>query len=314
MAADDAQEPPRTTERPAPPGPPAPGPGPGTPAPTAGAGPSAEPDEQVLAEGGLTHVVRVGDTVRRPVRPFTATVQAFLAHLHSHGFDAAPRPLGYDERGREVLSFVPGEVPVPPLPAYATSLDTLDALGRLLRRAHDAAAGWQPPADAVWGDIPGGTAPHRPSDGAPPGAPPEPVLVGHHDYCPGNVVFRDGVPAAFIDFDLARPTTRVADAVNALYWWVPLVDPVDRSPQLADADAAERVRVLVDAYGMTAEQRALVVPRALWRARRSFARMQAAAQADPVFRRWWDEGVRDRLPRAERWLTAEAPRIEARLR
>jgi hypothetical protein len=64
---------------------------------------------------------------------------------------------------------------------------------------------------------------------------------------------------------------------------------------------------------MTAQQRALVVPAALWRARHSAARMQAAAEADPVFRRWWDEGLKDRLPRAERWLTAEAPRIAARL-
>lgn len=276
---------------------------------------AADEHEVVLAADGVTHVVRRGDTVRRPVRPFTATVQAFLAHLHARGFDAAPRPLGYDEHGREVLSFVPGDVPVPPLPGWAVTPDALTALARLVRRAHDAAAGWQSPAGAVWGDLPGGPATRpAPTDGAPPGAPPEPVLVAHQDYCPGNVVYRDRLPAAFIDFDLARPTTRVADAVNALHWWAPLVDPVDRSPALADADAAERVRAFADAYGMTAEQRALVVPRALWRARRSTARMRAAAEVDPVFRRWWDEGGRDRGPRTERWLTAEAPRIADRLR
>ncbi|MBB2923505.1 phosphotransferase [Cellulomonas cellasea] len=275
----------------------------------------ADEPELVLASDGVTRVLRRGDTVRRPVRPFTATVQAFLAHLHERGFDAAPLPLGHDEDGREVLSFVPGDVPVPPLPGWAVTLDALVALARLVRRAHDAAEGWEPPADAVWGDLPGATSPRPgPTDGAPPGAPPEAVLVAHQDYCPGNVVFRDGLPVALIDFDLARPTTRVADAVNALHWWAPLVDPVDRSPALAEADAAERVRVFADAYGMTAEQRALVVPRALWRARRSPARMLAAAEADPVFRRWWDEGVKDRAPRAAAWLAAEAPRIAERLR
>ncbi|MDQ1465461.1 MAG: hypothetical protein QOC73_2402, partial [Actinomycetota bacterium] len=34
--------------------------------------------EQLLATGGVTDVVRIGDTVRRPVRPFTATIQTYL--------------------------------------------------------------------------------------------------------------------------------------------------------------------------------------------------------------------------------------------
>jgi len=29
--------------------------------------------------------------------------------------------------------------------------------------------------------------------------------------------------------------------------------------------------------------------------------MRAAAEADPLFRRWWDGGVKDLMPRAERW-------------
>jgi hypothetical protein len=56
-------------------------------------------------------IVRVGDTVRRPLRPSSLTVQAYLAHLRDTGFTGAPLPLGVDEQGREVLSFVPGEVP-----------------------------------------------------------------------------------------------------------------------------------------------------------------------------------------------------------
>ena len=141
-----------------------------------------------------------------------------------------------------------------------------------------------------------------------------PELVSHQDYCPGNVVFRDGLPAALIDFDLARPTTRVLDAVNALYWWVPLVPPQDRAPSLVDADAPSRVRAFVDAYGMTPEQRAQVVPLAVLRARHSIPTMRAAADVDPVFRRWWDAGLAERLPRAAAWVAAEAPRLEAALR
>ena len=57
----------------------------------------------------------------------------------------------------------------------------------------------------------------------------EPELIAHMDYCPGNVVFREGLPVALIDFDLARPTTRLNDIANALYWWAPLLDPRDRA-------------------------------------------------------------------------------------
>jgi hypothetical protein len=49
--------------------------------------------------------------VRRPLRPFSLTVQAYLVHLPDAGFTGAPLPFGVDEQGREVLSFVPGEVP-----------------------------------------------------------------------------------------------------------------------------------------------------------------------------------------------------------
>ena len=265
------------------------------------------PDEQVLAEDGVTRVVRVGDTVRRPVRPFTATVQAFLRHLWNQGVDFVPEPLGYDDVGREVLRFVPGDVPVEPLPDWATTESVLAELARLIRRLHDAAAGWSPPEEAVWGSIPGV---------APAGLPPlveTPELVSHQDYCPGNVVFREGLPRALIDFDLARPTTRVADCVNALYWWVPLLHPLDRPPALMDADAGQRVRVFADAYGLSQEQRKQVLPAAVRRARRAHITMRAAAEVDPVFRRWWDDGVRVRMPRAEAWLEQEGATIEAAL-
>ena len=140
-----------------------------------------------------------------------------------------------------------------------------------------------------------------------------PELVSHQDYCPGNVVFRAGTPRALIEFDLARPTTRVVDCVNALYWWVPLLHPVDRPPSLTTADAGHRVRVFADAYGMSQEQRAQVLPVALRRASNTDITMRAAAEVDAVFKRWWEEGIKDRMPRAEEWLEAEGAAIEAAL-
>jgi len=257
---------------------------------------------QLLSVGGITPVVRIGDTVRRPVRPFTATVHAYLAYLRTRGFTAAPKPLGYDDEGREVLSYVQGDVPHEPLPDYCAEGIVLVKLARLVRRLHDAAEGWVAPDDAVFGAIPG-----THSDVVP--LFDEPELVSHQDYCPGNVVFRHGEPAAFIDFDLARPTTRVADVVNALYWWAPLLHPADRAPAFVHIDVPQRVRLFADAYGLSADQRSKLVTVAVWRNRNAHLMMRAAADVDPVFRRWWDEGVRERMPRAEAWITEVAQRL-----
>ncbi|MHA7284442.1 phosphotransferase enzyme family protein [Arthrobacter sp. TMS2-4] len=262
----------------------------------------------LLAGQGWTEVYRKGNSVHRPVRAHTATLHLFLEHLHERGFTDAPLPQGYDMKGREVLSYVEGDVPTEPLPAWAVGDEQLVGLARLIRRAHDAAEGWNPPPDATFGAIPG---PPQP------GVEPlfnEPELVAHQDYCPGNVVFRNSMPVALIDFDLARPTTRVADTVNALYWWAPLSHPQDRGPALADVDVPHRVRIFADAYGMNALQRSQIVDVALRRQRNSAITMKAAADSDPVFRRWWDEGLKDKLPRADRWLTANAASLRTALR
>src|SRR5918999_585333 len=67
------------------------------------------PGEIPLPGGHVGGAVRVGDTVRRPVGPWTPAVHALLEHL-------APRiphitqVLGFDQRGREVLTYLPGTV------------------------------------------------------------------------------------------------------------------------------------------------------------------------------------------------------------
>ncbi len=271
------------------------------------AGAPAADEEPLVGDGVTTGIVRIGDTVRRPVRPFTRTVHALLQHLHDAGFDAAPRPLGFDDQGREMLTFLAGDVPREPLPDYATRDEVLVALARLIRREHPAAHGWQPPAYASWGGLPG-VAPHgllRLFD--------EPELVAHMDYCPGNVVFRDGLPAALIDFDLAQPTTRLNDVANALYWWAPLLHPADRAPALVDADIPTRVALFADAYGLDAAQRAELMPLAVRRVHNNHLTFRAAADADPAFRRMWENGVRERMPRTQAWTIAVAGNITRRL-
>ena len=258
----------------------------------------------LIGDGVTQGIVRIGDTVRRPVRPFTRTIQAYLAHLHQAGFTAAPVPLGIDEQGREVLSYVPGDVPRIPLPPETAGQEVLVALARLIRALHQASAGWTPPPDAVWGGTPANVG--RTTEDAT-------ELVSHRDYYPGNVVFRDGLPAALIDFDLAKPTTRLYDVANALWYWAPLRDPMDRSPAFAGLDVPHRVAVFADAYGMSAQQRSALAPFAIQMARRYYEGSRASAELDPVFKRLWENGAKYELPRAEQWLRRVAPDISARL-
>jgi len=78
--------------------------------------------EGVVLEGGTSNqglVLRIGNTVHRPRSRGSEATHALLRHLEAVGFDGAPRVIGTDDRGREVLSFVPGTAVVPPYPAWA---------------------------------------------------------------------------------------------------------------------------------------------------------------------------------------------------
>src|SRR4051794_23239511 len=54
--------------------------------------------------------VRVGQTVRRTGNSWSPAVLDLLRHLDREGFAGAPRALGFDEQGREMLTYIEGEV------------------------------------------------------------------------------------------------------------------------------------------------------------------------------------------------------------
>src|SRR5665213_2913978 len=156
-------------------------------------------DREVL-RGGVGNaglVVRQGDRVSRPASPHASTIQALLRHVRASGFAGVPEPLGIDAGGREWLRFVPGDVPLPPFPEWSVTEDALASVARLLRQFHDATEGFDGGADASWDVELAGS-----GGGA---------VIGHHDVCLENVVFRDETAVAFLDFDFAAPASRVWD-------------------------------------------------------------------------------------------------------
>ncbi|WP_214410403.1 phosphotransferase enzyme family protein [Sphaerisporangium fuscum] len=196
--------------------------------------------EEILAGGGVNEVVRAGATVRRPAGPWTPVVHALLGHLAARGFTGAPRAHGLDERGREILDFVPGEVGHYPLPPDAWSEASLTAAGRLLCAYHDACAGFVPPPDAAWY--------------FPPREPAE--VICHGDVAPYNCVYRDGLPVALIDFDTAHPGPRLWDVAYAAYRFVPLTAVGNGEAVLPVDEQARRLRLFCDAYGLGGGDRA----------------------------------------------------------
>jgi Phosphotransferase enzyme family len=216
-------------------------------------------------------VVRVGDTVRRPAGPWTPAVHALLDHLHGVGFHGAPRPLGIDDRGREVLTFIPGIVAWPDHFHLLHPDDRLRQLARLIRDFHDAVAGFRPPAEAQW-QTP------IPADKA--------ELIAHHDLAPWNLVINED-QWAFIDWDLAAPGSRLWDLAYAVHGFVPLT----ANSTYQRSDASHRLRLIADSYGLSEPQRRQIIPMLARRTRamHTFLDDQAAHGGQP-WARLWQEG------------------------
>lgn len=155
------------------------------------------PKVEIPLTGGRTTagVVRVGETVLRPQTSRSPFVHRLLQDLSTSGFSGAPRFIGVDDRQREVLSYLPGNVPSE-LGAF-TDIQ-LDSAARLLRALHDA---------TQHSDLRGTC-----------------EVVCHGDPSPCNAVFSGGLPYAWIDFDSAYPGTRSEDLGYAAWLWLDIGD------------------------------------------------------------------------------------------
>ncbi len=258
--------------------------------------------DEVLA-GGVANagaVRRRGDVVVRPNNPHSLTIHAFVRALRTVGFTGAPEPLGLSETEEE-LRFVEGDVALPPYPAWAQSDEALASVARLLRRFHDASSlVLAPLLGGSWSDAFG-----EPS--------PEATTICHLDVCLENVVFRDGVAVALLDFDFAAPGDPLDDLASMARMCVPVDDGV-RLEQLGwtALDVGRRLRVVLDAYGASATDRATFtdrLDRSIVLAER-FVRTRVE-RGEPNFVAMWESfGGEQRFTRRRQWF--DASRAELR--
>jgi hypothetical protein len=246
------------------------------------------PEDEVLQDDPYRQVLRVGDTVRRPMHPWSSAVHELLRHLADVGFPYSPRVLGIDEDGREVLSYIAGDSGAAGW-APVVNEAGLVAMARLLRQYHDAVQGFQPSGGAVWAGRVG-----PPQDGE---------LVCHGDFGPWNLVWRGNRPVGILDWDYAWPNRKVHDIAYALEYVAPFRDDHECIQWLrypAPPDRRRRIEWFAEAYGLTSidglvdeviDQQQQVLSR---------ARQLAADGCQPQLS-WQDDGSLDESARRIDW-------------
>jgi thiamine kinase-like enzyme len=256
-------------------------------------------DEQELA-GGVANagaVRRVGSEVVRPSNAHTPTIHALLHHVRERGFDGASEPLRLDSAGREWLTFIPGDVPTPPFPAWSQTDAVLASTAALLRRFHDATLGFTPPTDASWDT----------ELADPQGA----EVICHNDVCPENVVYRDARAVALLDFDFAAPGRRIFDLAALASMCVPIdLDEDAARTGRAGLDPFTRLRVVADAYDLPAGRHELVqVLGERIAGGGGFVRRRVEAGIPAFVAMWHMMGGEERLERRRRWFESSRQRF-----
>jgi hypothetical protein len=174
--------------------------------------------------------VRIKGDVHRDAGAWTPAVHALLRHLEEVGFGGAPRVLGFDDSGREVLTYVEGDAASLCFPRALLREGGIRSLGRFIRRFHDAAASFAPDADAIY------------RIGARRLGPDE--IVCHGDLGFYNTIWRNDEIVGLIDWDLAEPAPPLRDVALAAMTTVPMHGdrtaarsgfqiPIDRRTRLA---------------------------------------------------------------------------------
>jgi hypothetical protein len=140
-----------------------------------------------------------------------------LRQLERAGFAGAPRFLGIDDRGREILSYFEGEVLIGS--PVRLSDTRLVSVSRMIRSFHDATAGTAAAKDQE--------------------------IVAHNDLGPHNIVFAADEAVGIIDWDEGvRPGQRLVDFAHAVWCCADVCEP-----EVEVVDQARKTRLMCDSYG-----------------------------------------------------------------
>ena len=149
-----------------------------------------------------------------------------LSHLSDAGVDGIPRVLGFDDEGREILTYLPGRTVA--VDTEQAPDETLAASAVWLRRFHDAVRAYDP-GPRSWRQSAASLEPGQ--------------LICHNDTGAYNWIVQGDRFAGMIDWDQAGPGQPLDDLAFLCWSGIPLF----RETQARDA--ARRVRIAAEAYG-----------------------------------------------------------------
>jgi hypothetical protein len=159
-----------------------------------------------------------------------------LTHLSESGFDTAPKALGVDGLGREILTFIPGETLIgQPWPDWVWSEELLDEAVTVLADYHAKVAAFRP--EFVESRL--GTQPLSRDQ-----------IVCHNDFAPYNCVFRKGHLVGLFDWDVVCAGSPLWDLAFFAWHWVPLYVPSSEIAWRSMEECRHRLRFIADSYGL----------------------------------------------------------------
>lgn len=170
--------------------------------------------EEVL-KGGQSNesVVKIENTVRRVTSENSEFVHKLLKLLEYKNYPYAPRLLGIDDKGREILTFVDGKTV-----SVNLNDEQLKKIVLMIKQLHDTTAGSE-----LCGNM---------------------EVITHCDLAPWNTIIKDNEIIGFIDFDGSQPGKRVDDLAYFLWTFLEL-----GSVNTDNVKQFKRIKMLCDIYG-----------------------------------------------------------------
>lgn len=196
--------------------------------------------EEPITLSAQKGVLRTGNTVRRPAKPWSGNIAAFVRHLDGQGLPVERFEGFCADTGEELWQFGKGEL-VHPGP---WSDDALFEVGALAARLHRGALSFHPETGqaAPW---------YLREIGK------NPKIWCHGDIAPWNMLTENGRPTLLVDWEFSGPLDPMVELSRICWLFCQLHDDdlMDLHHLPDAAHRAKQVRMVCDGYGLCAPLR-----------------------------------------------------------